>query len=600
MTCDDFKRSFLVKEEDDCVWTGINASMEDVGWQSVCMYVTCVDGCLPEEGFVNYFKLPFCSFRGSLAAATPLLVLWLLILFLALGLVADNFFCPCLASMSDTLGLSQNVAGVTLLALGNGAPDLFSTFSAIQSSSDSNDAAALAVGEMYGAGMFVVAVVVSGLVCAAGRFRIARRPFIRDLVVYLLAILWLLFVFHDGVVTLLEAILCICLYFIYVLVVAIGPKVYRHLQLKRSADGDLELQGPSEASGSEERNYDISSSTARISSSTARISGSIARQISLFASYAESSDSESEQVEDPEETTETTDVDSSDSHSIAKTESEWQVVLRRLQPFSRQEFLSQGCCGKVFGIIQAPLLVLLKMAILYVDPDDADEGWSRYLYAIQINTSSSIIIFGCKVAFVQLGASGIPLLVPVLGVALVAAASVLCCTGEKPPRFHRAFAFLAFAVCMVCSYVIANELVEVLQVLGNIFGVSNAILGATVLAWGNSIGDLVANSAMAKNGYPQMAFGACFGGPALNVLLGMGVASTYKAATSEGHLFLLQSPSSRTKLFFSGGFLAGMLASLLIVVAVTRFHIGKPVAIYLSFLYLIFLAAVISIEVVGV
>jgi len=266
---------------------------------------------------------------------------------------------------------------------------------------------------------------------------------------------------------------------------------------------------------------------------------------------------------------------------------------------SKEKFLSQGCCWKVSDIIQAPLVLILKLTILYVDCDEAGGGWSRYLYAFQIITSSSIIIFGCNIALMQLGA-GIPLLVPVLGVATVIAALVLCCTNEMPPRWHRAFAFLAFAVCMVCSYVIANELVEVLQVLGKMFGISNAILGATVLAWGNSIGDLVSNSAMAKNGFPQMGLGACFGGPALNVLLGMGVASVYKTATSEHHLFQLQSPNHTPKLLFSGVFLAGMLASLLIVVPAARFHIGKPVAIYLSVLYLTFLAVVMTFEVIGV
>ena len=33
---------------------------------------------------------------------------------------------------------------------------------------------------------------------------------------------------------------------------------------------------------------------------------------------------------------------------------------------------------------------------------------------------------------------------------------------------------------------------------GVIFGLTDAILGLTVLAWGNSIGDLIADTAMAK------------------------------------------------------------------------------------------------------
>jgi Ca2+/Na+ antiporter len=48
---------------------------------------------------------------------------------------------------------------------------------------------------------------------------------------------------------------------------------------------------------------------------------------------------------------------------------------------------------------------------------------------------------------------------------------------------------------------------------------SNEILGVTLLAWGNSIADFIANLAVAKQGYPQMAIAACFGGPLLSILL---------------------------------------------------------------------------------
>ncbi len=43
-----------------------------------------------------------------------------------IGLAADGFLCPCLAALSRMLRLSDHVAGLTLLALGNGAPDIFS------------------------------------------------------------------------------------------------------------------------------------------------------------------------------------------------------------------------------------------------------------------------------------------------------------------------------------------------------------------------------------------------------------------------------------------------------------------------------------------
>jgi sodium/potassium/calcium exchanger 6 len=37
------------------------------------------------------------------------------------------------------------------------------------------------------------------------------------------------------------------------------------------------------------------------------------------------------------------------------------------------------------------------------------------------------------------------------------------------------------------------------------FGISDAILGLTVLAWGNSIGDFVSNMTVAKQGGPCVA-----------------------------------------------------------------------------------------------
>lgn len=49
---------------------------------------------------------------------------------------------------------------------------------------------------------------------------------------------------------------------------------------------------------------------------------------------------------------------------------------------------------------------------------------------------------------------------------------------------------------------IADALVGLLQFLGTISRIPASILGLTVLAWGNSMGDLSANLAMARKGMP--------------------------------------------------------------------------------------------------
>lgn len=66
---------------------------------------------------------------------------------------------------------------------------------------------------------------------------------------------------------------------------------------------------------------------------------------------------------------------------------------------------------------------------------------------------------------------------------------------------------------MVWIYFAADELVAVLQTMGVVLDISSLILGATVLAWGNSLGDVVANVIMARQGAPKMALAACFAGP---------------------------------------------------------------------------------------
>jgi sodium/potassium/calcium exchanger 6 len=76
-------------------------------------------------------------------------LLLLSFLFSFIGIVASDFFCPNLSTIATYLGLSETTAGVTFLAFGNGSPDVFSTFSAMNQGTFS-----LAIGELIGAATF--------------------------------------------------------------------------------------------------------------------------------------------------------------------------------------------------------------------------------------------------------------------------------------------------------------------------------------------------------------------------------------------------------------------------------------------------------------
>lgn len=58
----------------------------------------------------------------------------LVLLFRLIATAADDFFSLILSQISQDLGLPPRLAGVTLLALGNGAPDLSASIAAVKSS----------------------------------------------------------------------------------------------------------------------------------------------------------------------------------------------------------------------------------------------------------------------------------------------------------------------------------------------------------------------------------------------------------------------------------------------------------------------------------
>lgn len=154
------------------------------------------------------------------------LLVWLAFLFSTLGISSADFFCPNLGTIADTLGLDESVAGVTFLAFGNGSPDMFSTFAAMRTNT-----ASLALGELLGAGAFIVSCVVGSL-CLIKPFRAEPYPFLRDVGFFIASVALLVAVLWDGRLHLWETLSLVALYVCYVLVVVIGTW-YRNRRLRK-------------------------------------------------------------------------------------------------------------------------------------------------------------------------------------------------------------------------------------------------------------------------------------------------------------------------------------------------------------------------------
>ncbi|KAK9236834.1 Sodium/calcium exchanger protein-domain-containing protein [Lipomyces kononenkoae] len=164
-------------------------------------------------GLFNYLELYYCTLADAKPIAIAIIALWLIAVFTTIGITASDFLCPNLNTISDLLGMSESLAGVTFLALGNGSPDVFSTYAAMKAGSGS-----LAVGELIGAASFITSVV-AGSVAIICPFTVDLDSFLRELGFFTAAVAFAMFCLQDGSIALWECTAMVIFYLVYVVFV---------------------------------------------------------------------------------------------------------------------------------------------------------------------------------------------------------------------------------------------------------------------------------------------------------------------------------------------------------------------------------------------
>ncbi|KAJ6446242.1 chromo domain-containing protein 1 [Purpureocillium lavendulum] len=160
--------------------------------------------------------------------------------------------------------------------------------------------------------------------------------------------------------------------------------------------------------------------------------------------------------------------------------------------------------------------------------NDEFAPWNRWLVCLQLFSGPLFAVFvlwaNLSEEWDDPGRELVKMVLYALLVSLILLAVLLLTTTEhQRPKFHYVLCFLGFIISIAWISTVAGEVVGVLKAFGVILGISEALLGLTIFAAGNSIGDLVADITVARLGYPVMALCACFGGPMLNILLGIGI-----------------------------------------------------------------------------
>ena len=549
---------------DPCAASAIDASADP------CAHVATHCASADAETLVDYRRFRYCDAANHPRLASLALVLLALLIFHVLSDTAEAHFSPNVRALADRLRLSPTAAGVTLLALGNGAPDVFgahAAFAAAERASaraapgsvlagsdeaataSASDARAAAVPELgaaviaavASAGAFVTTFVV-GVVCvAAAPFRFDRDAFAFDAAAYLLGAAALFAVVRDGEVTAWEA-RALPMYYVAFVVVT----------LRRERGKTKTETGTAPAFRETKTKSTPRSGAAAAESESSRERG---------ASRLESAVEELRAVEEggafrgggPSPSNPS---NPSPSPSLGgaplpppglpRDRSRGAPATARRSAAATVATLLASLPTLLASLL-APLLRPLEVARRATIPEADATRWHRAYAAANVFFCPLVAFrFATKTAR-ELGADALATRLDSLQAPLALAASVAAgvfharASPESPPPLWRDAALVGgFAASVAWLGASAKELLGCVSALGGTLGVSPEVLGATALAWGNSAGDVVADAAVARAGRPGTALAACYAGPLFNAAVGLGLA--FARATRRGNAVPLAVP----------------------------------------------------------
>lgn len=501
--------------------------------QDQCQFV--LDHC-HSEGTLDSLRWYYCT-SSPLARswiAIPGFVLLLLTMFMCMGLVASEGLVPNLDALAKWLGLPPSLAGLTLMAFGNGSPDIVSTYEALVTSN-----APLAVGELLGSAFFINSVVL-GLVFILHPFDIidhgllssdgtagdqlensivvanAKAMYVRDVAFFMLALVVLLASLSDNILTRKEMFLMVGIYAAYVITIVVW-QWYMENKLKKlqvtnrirnmfddnhpvtiAIDENVELEDSYSFNPMVFKSLELGTMVERLSKE---------RRLRLTLSDMPIFH------------------DTQNGEDVEVTQGDLPVEVE-LPPPSR--------ISNMIYYVTLPFQQLFKHTIPLVKSTEFDGGFKPGLPRLMQILSSLLLspLIVEHVFFPQM-----------TWLTKIFVSIPLCCLSylgyyhlvhtESPhPLAKLSISLIGFITSICWMSILASQVIDTLTLFSILTGLRTSLLGLTVFAIGNSTGDLISCVIIAKIGYPLMSLASCIGGPMLNLLLGLGMSGLVSGETN--------------------------------------------------------------------
>ncbi|XP_059646467.1 cation/calcium exchanger 1 [Cornus florida] len=526
--------TILAVNGDGC--TGIH---EYADYEVKCAYVTSHSACKP-KGYINYLEVFYCSCGQLPGLGYATLLIWLVLLFYLLANTASEYFCPAVESLSRALKLSPTIAGTTLLPLGNGANDVFASIISFTRSGDGD----VGLNSVLGGAFFVSCIVVGiiSILISPRQVTVDKPSFIRDVLFFLFSLCSLLLIIIVGRIHFWVAVCFASIYFVYICSVSAMHCFYRE----------------------KERVVNLSA----VSPSSRSVFGDEFGEMGTPLMGC---------------------VDEEKPNLVEKSDVEAFGQKQRRRCLN----LDSSICahlGWLLWVLEFPLYLPRRLSI----PVVSEERWSKAFAVISVTLAPILLatLWNTQKENMTSSASLVIYMSSGLVGIILGNLAFMATKRSRPPK-KCLFPWLAggFLMSITWTYIIAEELVSLLVSLGTIFGISPSILGLTVLAWGNSVGDLIADVAMAVNGGPdgtQIAISGCYAGPMFNTLIGLGLSLVFASWSEYPSSYVIPTDPS---LYETLGFLmAGLLWALVILpkknMRLDKFMGVGLLAIYFCFLFL--------------
>ena len=410
--------------------------------------------------YYNFYKIPFCYFQSQPYFSFPIILFILFCLLFFISETGSQEVSYPLEKIVSYFNINQNIAGLTFLAIGNGAPDIISSLVACADIDGLN----LTMGALFGAGCFTTCIVLGTVIIVAESIKVNKGMFLRDIIIYLLGSIWISLIFYKGEIKLFDALIFVGLYCANVIVAM--------LQLKNKQIEDTRKSN-SLLAENEER-LSINSVDSKVPTTCVEMTKKEIKSCFTF-------------------------------------------IKQEYFQSKEEEFSAMTFPQKIFYIFYIFPLSLLKRLTI---PEIRETHFNRVILVLSPFCSFLFVVLVLQKTYLLFQTT---IMLPVIFILFVISFLFCKFGSRKGGKISLILCPVSFSLSLMWVWFTATNLIDILKMIGIVLNIPEAFVGMTLLAFGNSICDLSLNSKLAKTGFAEMAASGSIAGPMFNLLMGLGL-----------------------------------------------------------------------------